>query len=61
MRKNYFQNVKEGKRKVTTLCLFGLMCMPMMAQTQPLQINVNDAQFTHQMVEGLIKEYHRRS
>ena len=59
MRKNYFQNVKEGKRKVTTLCLFGLMCMPMMAQTQPLQINVNDAQFTHQMVEGLIKEYHK--
>lgn len=59
MRKNYFQNVKEGKSKVITLCLFGMMCMPMMAQTQPLQINVNDAQFTHQVIERLINEYHK--
>lgn len=59
MRKKVILNVKEAKSKVTTLLLTGLMCCPMMSLAQNLQINVNDAQFTRQMMERLVKEYNK--
>lgn len=59
MRKNVFLNAKETKSKVATLLLSGLMCSPMMSQAQTIQININDAQFTRQMMERLITEYHK--
>lgn len=59
MRKIEILNAKEAKRKVTTLVLTGLMCCPMMSQAQTLQINVNDAQFTRQMMERLVTEYNK--
>lgn len=59
MRKKVIQNVKEAKSKVTALLLTGLMCCPMMSLAQNLQINVNDAQFTRQMMERLVKEYNK--
>lgn len=59
MRKYEIMNAKEAKKKVTTLVLTGLMCCPMMSQAQTLQINVNDAQFTRQMMERLVIEYNK--
>lgn len=59
MRKKVILNVKEAKSKVTALLLTGLMCCPMMSLAQNLQINVNDAQFTRQMMERLVKEYNK--
>lgn len=61
MRKNEIQNANETRSMVITMLLASMMmcCFSMMSHAQTLQINVNDAQFTRQMMEKLIKEYNK--